>query len=407
MPRNPWGTPGRRELLGIAAIACSHTLRWPAGGRIAACLGIPGTPQAARIAGRYRDSPQPYPEGPAEGGGRLLHGSYCAAARGADRRRLAPRLPTAPKVCGVALVDRRRARAARSPVRAEAPAHAARPRMQTTGTDGRRRRATRFAAEFAWHFRSPEDSRHGMRCAAHDCRLIQPFGSYAPHHIAVDPTRIGKGFARNHGREAPIEIRAAPRLTASSAMRALRVMEMPVLRGVHGHDVIGPGLIPWRVIVARTEREPADVGSTIGSASTRNSAGRIDKGDERRGIDRMGIDSARDPSPMAVDVDPPAIVKRRETPGLIVDPSPAPRFDPIPMAKAIRRPVVRHGSREPHRSCIGNGAPSAITVEVIGSGRSRPRRVGLFGEAFAAVDLRRIAQPRAENRRQAFVLPRR
>ena len=78
-----------------------------------------------------------------------------------------------------------------------------------------------------------------MACGApHDCRLIQSFGIYAPYHIAVDPTRIGKSIPRNHGREAPIEIRAAPRLTAIG-MRAL-IMEMPVLRGVHGHDVIRP-----------------------------------------------------------------------------------------------------------------------------------------------------------------------
>ena len=158
----PLGHPRRRELPGIAAIACSHTLsglRAAELRRASESLGHPRPRELLGVTAIARSHTLR--------GRRRAAAGFCTVVlrrpRGANRRR--PALGSQPaKGLRRALVTDAGSRG--DPRFALRAAYAARPRMQTTGTDGRRCRATRFAAEFAWHFRSPEDSRHGMRCAA-------------------------------------------------------------------------------------------------------------------------------------------------------------------------------------------------------------------------------------------------
>ncbi len=73
---------------------------------------------------------------------------------------------------------------------------------------------------------------------------------------------------------------------------------------------------------------------------------------------------ARAPAPAVADVDPAAVVRRREAPRCVVDPAPAPRVDPRPASVAIRRPADRDRGREPDRAVAGVRGPAAVAVEV-------------------------------------------
>src|SRR5213594_1393746 len=67
----------------------------------------------------------------------------------------------------------------------------------------------------------------------------------------------------------------------------------------------------------------------------------------------------------ATHVHPTAIVERREAPRGIVDPRPAPRFHPGPVAVAVRRPARGHGTGHPHHPVIRGFTPVAVVIQVL------------------------------------------
>jgi hypothetical protein len=77
-----------------------------------------------------------------------------------------------------------------------------------------------------------------------------------------------------------------------------------------------------------------------------------DKSDERRSIERTRINRTRAPAPGAADKRPASIVIRREAPGRVIHPSPAPRANPVPISVAIRSPADLDRPRVPHCAVV-------------------------------------------------------
>src|SRR6266481_5784430 len=86
---------------------------------------------------------------------------------------------------------------------------------------------------------------------------------------------------------------------------------------------------PRKERFAEAKREPAD-------AEAKASAKETDKG---RPIDRRAKNRARAPAPPSAKIVPSAIVVRSKSPRCIINPSPAPRADVVPVAIAIRSPA--------------------------------------------------------------------
>jgi hypothetical protein len=91
-------------------------------------------------------------------------------------------------------------------------------------------------------------------------------------------------------------------------------------------------------------------------------------GNKRGRIKRSNVERTRHPSPVAVVVNPTAVVEGSESPGCIVNPCPTPGRNPHPVAVVIRRPSRCYG-RHPHRPIRRNLAPHAIVIEVFISDR--------------------------------------
>src|SRR5258708_34056002 len=81
-----------------------------------------------------------------------------------------------------------------------------------------------------------------------------------------------------------------------------------------------------------------------------------------------GIIRPRAPAPPASEIIPAAVVVGRETPGRIVNPGPAPRADPVPIAGAVRSPVNRNFARIPNEAVFRFIAPIAVTIQIAVTG---------------------------------------
>ena len=109
---------------------------------------------------------------------------------------------------------------------------------------------------------------------------------------------------------------------------------------------------------------------------------------------------ARAPAPAVADVGPATVVERREAPRVVVDPGPAPRVDPRPVAAAVRRPARRHARRIPDLAVLRHAAPAAVFVEVgiadrvgrdvVARNRARVARVTRVDPAVEIVAARQV-----------------
>src|SRR5208337_5426975 len=107
---------------------------------------------------------------------------------------------------------------------------------------------------------------------------------------------------------------------------------------VDGADIRRRRAEPWVVGLMRPKRRPGDEARRASTGDRRTS--RIEKADQGRRVYRMPFPrvGARDPGPAPVDPRPAAVMERREPPGLVVDPGPAPRAEVAPVSLAIRHP---------------------------------------------------------------------
>ena len=114
---------------------------------------------------------------------------------------------------------------------------------------------------------------------------------------------------------------------------------------------------------AKRERDPAHRG-------IRDDYARIEIGesDQRGSIHgtNHGDRHGRHPAPRSAHGYPAAVVERSPAPGRVINPVPAPRFDPGPMTITIGRPVRNQPGRKPYGTIGGGGAPYAIVSTQIG-----------------------------------------
>jgi hypothetical protein len=95
-----------------------------------------------------------------------------------------------------------------------------------------------------------------------------------------------------------------------------------------------------------------------------------DKCDECRRVHRHRNVRTRQPSPHGVNENPAPIVKRTEAPHVIIDPGPAPRIDPSPVAEAIWHPAGGNTVRIPNGAVVADFLPMPVVVQVVVSDRS-------------------------------------
>src|SRR5262245_5724611 len=121
------------------------------------------------------------------------------------------------------------------------------------------------------------------------------------------------------------------------------------------HEINGP------VDFARPQREPSDAG-----AKAKRHAPIIpaDKADQRWREDWTRRERPWYPVPAVVDKRPATVMERREPPRFDVHPRPAIRFEPEPIAGAIRRPTRRYRIRRPCVSVVGKYRPTAVSVKI-------------------------------------------
>src|SRR6185437_2598605 len=116
-------------------------------------------------------------------------------------------------------------------------------------------------------------------------------------------------------------------------------------------------VVPGEERIARAKREP--------HLNTRTWA--ADKSYQSRRIDRPYSNHirSRHPSPTRTNQNPPSVVERSKSPGLIFNPGPPPRFYPGPASITIRRPVCRHAARIPDLPVIRGWLPLAVLIKIV------------------------------------------
>ena len=160
------------------------------------------------------------------------------------------------------------------------------------------------------------------------------------------------------------------------------------------------GVIPRMIRLTRTQRPPTDPagGECRPGAHTEegHQGRRIDRIRRRLRFDRH----AGRPGPASADVRPTAVMERREPPGRVVDPGPAPGGYIGPVPFPVWRPAGGH-LRIPDRAIVGRRVPGAVAGKVLAArhpchhGRDHGcgRRRALAGEHRAD---ERIALRRAD-----------
>src|SRR5579863_9802758 len=82
----------------------------------------------------------------------------------------------------------------------------------------------------------------------------------------------------------------------------------------------------------------------------------------------MHIPRSRGPAPAVTGaIEPPPIMKRSPTPGIVIHPCPSIKVRPNPAAITVRRPTRVH-VRSPYRPIGGHVYPTAIRIEIAGAG---------------------------------------
>ena len=135
------------------------------------------------------------------------------------------------------------------------------------------------------------------------------------------------------------------------------------IAGVDVVDVAAAHRIGRPVHFTRRERKPANSTAATGGGRKPEVVAANECNQSRR-VDRLRAHRSGDPTPGAAHVRPATVVGDRETPGRVIDPRPAPRFDPRPVTILIRRPVRCHAIGHPHVPVSLRSAPAAVFVEI-------------------------------------------
>ena len=196
---------------------------------------------------------------------------------------------------------------------------------------------------------------------AHHARLIEPVARYRDH-APVHRARLHERIVRHHRDR--IRRAAVPVVDVGDVdVRHVDVGDVDVGH-VHVADVRVAHVIGGVVRLFRREREPG-YAPTAAGADRHAPVAPAHEHDQRRRVHRSSDHAARHPGPPVAHVHPATVVKRREAPRRVVDPRPAPRLHPGPVAVAVRRPARGHGAWHPHRTVVRRRTPLAVVVQVL------------------------------------------
>lgn len=202
----------------------------------------------------------------------------------------------------------------------------------------------------------------------------------ARHRLTVDER--GGRHGGHRVRRAEVHVRVVNVRDVRDVRHVHRLVDVDVVDVVHDHGLVhvlvivrapaAPARPPW---VARAEREPCharrrDAADREAHAPVEAAAASADERDERGRVAgrRADDERTRHPGPRVVDVRPTAVMVRCEAPRLVVDPGPAPRRLPDPVAGAVRRPAGGHRARHPYFAVVGVLPPRSVRIEILVAG---------------------------------------
>ncbi len=140
---------------------------------------------------------------------------------------------------------------------------------------------------------------------------------------------------------------------ANVRVEDIRVANERVVYVDDGNEIMA-ATEPGKERFAEAQREPAD-SETKPAAEEANKSGAIDWRPKER---------ARAPSPSAREIVPAAVVEGSEAPRRIINPSPAPGVDPVPIAIAVRSPVRCNITRIPNVAVFRFIAPVTVIIQI-------------------------------------------
>ncbi|SPC21839.1 conserved membrane hypothetical protein [Cupriavidus oxalaticus] len=274
-------------------------------------------------------------------------------------------LRLAPRASGASRPLLRRAAPCRTRPRDDTALAGEAPGQVIGGRPSRRARRDRLALEARARLRrqlpprrgadqAALDRRHRRATASLAGRQVAPFGAmHAAHRASLD--EIARRHAGNGARHVAVGIRRGPPPVAPH--------EVVDGDAVDARDIAGTGAVRRPVGVARTQRVPRHAGTAAHvHAAPAMSAAAADKGDHRRRVARPHT-RARHPAPARAHIGPAPVMRGSEAPWRIVDPGPAPRRDPRPVADAVGCPARADDAREPDRAVGGLFLPVAVVVQ--------------------------------------------
>src|SRR5208283_3049150 len=150
--------------------------------------------------------------------------------------------------------------------------------------------------------------------------------------------------------------------------------------------IAAASVVPGMEGLTPAEREPR-----MESESKPKPEPAAEESDEGRTIEWPPIQRTGAPTPTPAKPVPAAIVVRGKTPGLVANPSPTPRTNPVPVTVAVGSPVRANRVRSPDRTVVGLFAPRAVLVQVAVANRIARNVFGGWRVVFLQVTILRPA----------------
>src|SRR5580704_14329904 len=227
------------------------------------------------------------------------------------------------------------------------------------------RGASHYAAIFNAGIR-PGDVSARVRCAERTAARrsgVDPVGHLRAakrsfikvHRAAIDRLAIHEAATRSRGDGVHVVSVCIIKVAIAVAVHEIPVAHKCVA-GVDAMPIARATVIPRTEWLTPAQREPAEASTKPKTAAQETN--------KRGSIKRSRIYGTRAPTPVATKIIPAAIVKRREAPGSVVDPSPTPRTYVAPVAIAVGRPILRDIVGSPNGTVLRIFLPSAVIVEI-------------------------------------------
>src|SRR5260370_15019236 len=146
----------------------------------------------------------------------------------------------------------------------------------------------------------------------------------------VDFTGVRKDVLRNNRGKAAIgELRIRDLCGAPPVARKLDAVDVCDIATVERTNIAWIGAVVRPIDLARRERKPADLRPDR-PGDVQPDPRAAEKADERPCIDRRPLGPTGDPAPASADERPSPVMRRRKSPGLVINPGPAPSLNPDP-----------------------------------------------------------------------------